>query len=140
MEHDIPLDLVINLDQTSLSHVTQSKYTPSSKESKNVSMKGLDDKRQITTIFVVSASGSFLPIHLLYEGKSKRCLPKFRFPSEFNVTIKAGHWSNIEKCEELLQFIIFPYFYTKKKELCSPEEERALIIMDASFKCQDNDK
>ena len=45
-----------------LSYVSREKSTFSSKGSKNVPVKGLDDKRQITATFVVSATGFFLSI------------------------------------------------------------------------------
>ena len=99
LDHDVPSALVLNLDQTPLSYVSPGKYTFSSKGSKNVPIKGLDDKRQITATFVVSATGSFLPIQLIYQGKSKRCLPKFTFPTNFHVTFTPNHWSNF--CEVL---------------------------------------
>ena len=117
LEHDIPLDLVFNLDQTPLSYVSPGKYTFSSKGSTNVPIKGFDDKRQITATFVVSASGSFLPMQLIYKGKSERSLPKFTFLSSFHVTFTPNHWSNLEKCEELFKFIIFPYLRNKKLSL-----------------------
>ena len=58
----IPPELVINLDQTPLSYVTPGKYTFSFKGAKNVPIKGVDDKRQITATFAVSPTGHFLPI------------------------------------------------------------------------------
>ena len=139
LDHDVPLALVLNLDQTPFSYISPEKYTFSSKGSKNVPIKGLDDKRQITATFVVSATGSFLPIQLIYQGKSKRCLPKFTFPSNFHVTFTPNHWSNLEKCEDLFKVIIFPYFSTKKKELGYPEDQRSLIIVD-TFKGQGNEE
>ena len=72
LDDDVPSALILNLDQTPLSYVSPAKYTFSSKGSKNVSIKGLDDKRQITATFVVSATGFFRPIQLIYQGKSKR--------------------------------------------------------------------
>ena len=96
-------------------------------------------KDQIMATFVASASGSFLLIKLIYEEKLKQRLTKFRFPSDFNVTFTPDHWSNLDKCEELFQLIIFPYLPTKKRELGCPEDKRALIIMD-TFKDQDNDE
>ena len=59
LDHDVPPAPVLILDQASLSYVSPGKYTFSSKGSKNVLIKGLDDKRQITAIFVVSATCSF---------------------------------------------------------------------------------
>ena len=69
LDHDVPSALVLNLDQTPLSYVSPGKYIFSSKGSKNITIKGLDDKRQIIATFVVSATGSFLPIELINQGK-----------------------------------------------------------------------
>ena len=138
LEHDIPLDLVLNLDQTPLSYVSPGKYTFCLKGSRTVPIKGVDDKRQITATFTVSATGAFLPIQLIYQGKTKRCLPKFEFPKEFDVTYTKNHWSNYDKCADLFESVIFPYLSQKKKEQGYPSEQYSLIIMD-TFKGQDND-
>ena len=75
--HDIPADLVINLDQTPLSYVSPGKYTFNFKGAKNTLTKDVDYKRQITATFAISATGEFLPMQLIYPGKTKRCLPNF---------------------------------------------------------------
>ena len=137
MDYDVPSALALNLDQTAHFYVSPGKYAFSSKGSKNVPIKGLDDKRQIAVTFVVSATGSFLPIQLIYQGKSKKCLPKFTFLSNFHVTFTPNHWSSLENGEDLFKVIIFPYLSTKKKELGYPEDQCSLIIMDI-FKGPDN--
>ena len=93
LDNDIPLDLVLNLDQTPLSYVSPGKYTFCLKGSGTVPIKGVDDKRQITATFTVSATGAFLTIQLIYQGTTKRCLPKFEFPKEFDVTFSKNHLS-----------------------------------------------
>ena len=103
-----------------------------------VPIKDVDDKHQITATFTVSTSGVFLPIQKIYQGKTKRCLPKFKFPKEFHVTYTKNHWSNFEKCVELFKKVILSYLQAKKKELGYPEEQYSLIIMD-TFKGQDNE-
>ena len=95
---------------------------------KNASIKGVDDKREITATFVTTAKDSFLPLRLIYQGKSKRCLPKFTFPSDFHVRFTPNHWSNLEKCEDLFNVIFFTYLSAEKKELCYPQEQRSLIL------------
>lgn len=137
-EHDIPKDLVLNLDQTPLSYISPGKYTFNPKGAKTVPIKGIDDKRQITGTFTVSMTGKFLPIQLIYEGKTRRCLPKYDFPPDFNVTFSANHWSNTEKSAELFKTVIFPYLKQVKSNLKYPKEQMSLIIMD-TFKGQDND-
>ena len=47
---------------------------------KKCSHERASNKRQIAAIFVVSATGSFLPVQLIYRGKSKRWLPKSHSP------------------------------------------------------------
>ena len=58
-DHDIPLELALNLDRTLLSFVSPGKYTFDLKGSKRVPIKGVSNKRQITATFTVTASGSF---------------------------------------------------------------------------------
>ena len=65
LEHNIPAPLAVNLDQTPVSYVPLGKYTFSFKGAKNVPIKGVDDKKQITATFAVSLSGKFLPIQLI---------------------------------------------------------------------------
>ena len=98
LENDTPRDLIINLDQTLLGYLSPGKFTFCMRRSENVPIKGVDDKRQITATFAVSATDKFLPIQVIYQGKTKRCLPKFRFPKSFHVTYTPNHWSNLEKC------------------------------------------
>ena len=125
------------MDQTPLSYVSPGKYTFDFKGSKTVPIKGVDDKRQITATFTVTASGSFLPIQLIYSGKAKRSIPNYDCNSCSDVTFTPNHWSNYEKCVRLFEKIIFSYLKAKKEELGYPKEQYSLIVMD-TFKGQDN--
>ena len=96
-EHDLPPSLIISIDQTRLSYVNTGKYTFSFKGAKNIPIKGVDDKRQITATSAVCCTGEFLPIQLIYAGKTERSLSKYSFPP-FSVTFTENHWSNREIC------------------------------------------
>ena len=106
LEHDVPAPLVINLDETPLSYVSPSKYTFSFKGTQNVPIKGVDDKRQMTATSVVSLTGKFLPIQLIYKGKTERSLPKFKFPSTFSLSYAENNWPNNEIFSSKLSFDI----------------------------------
>ena len=136
-ELDISKELILNLDQTPLSYVSPGKYTFNPKGAKPVPIKGIDDERQITATFIVSMTGTFLPTQLIYEGKTPRCLHRFDFPADFNVTFSDNQWSNTEKSIELFDKVIFSYLKQAKISLKYPEEQMSLIIMD-TFKGQDN--
>ena len=60
--HDIPKELIVNLDKIPLSYVSPGKYIFDVNGVKTVPIKGIDDKRQITATFAISMSGEFLPI------------------------------------------------------------------------------
>ena len=136
-DYDIPKDLILHLDQTSLSYFAPGKYTFNPKGAKTVPIKGVDDKRQITATSSISMTGTFLPIQLIYEGKTRRCLPNYDFPKGFYVTYSPNHWSNTEKSVELFQKVVFPYLKNVKLSKKYPKEQMSLIIMD-KFKGQDN--
>ena len=93
-EHNIPSSLIIDIDQTPLSYVNTRKYTFSFKGTKNIPKKGVDDKHQITATFAVS-TGEFLPIQLIYAGKTEQSLPKYSFPPSFSVMFTENHWSTL---------------------------------------------
>ena len=68
------------------------------------------DKKQITAIFCGTAAGEFLPIQLIYAGKTKRCHPKFTFPSDWSITHSQKHWSNENEMIEYIEDIIVPLY------------------------------
>ena len=135
--HHIRSFLVLNIDQTPLSYVSPGQYTFSFKESKNVPIKGIEDKRQITATFAVSSTGEFLPIQLIYTGATSHSLPKYDFPVSFSVGFTKNHCSNKDKSIEFFDEIIFPYLQQVKEEKGLPQQQHLLVIMD-TFKGQDN--
>ena len=94
--------------------------------------------KDITGTFAITLTGKFLPMQLIYKGKTKRSLPKFKFPNSFSVTFTENHWLNTDKSVEFFEEIIFPYLDKVKKENRYPNEQYSPIAMD-TFKGQDND-
>ena len=92
--HSIPDDLIINFDQNPLSYVVTGNSTLDEKGVKYVPLQGKGKKKQITGTFAISIIGDFLPVQLIYDGKTPQCLPKdVEFPKEFDVTLTPNHWS-----------------------------------------------
>ena len=58
---------------------------------RRVELAGKDDKQQLTAVFGGSMAGDFLPIQLIYQGKTKRCIPKAKFPADWDVTFSENH-------------------------------------------------
>ena len=110
------------------------------KGSKTVPIEGLTDKRNITLTFSVTLSGIFLPMQIIYSGKTKASQPRnFVFPNGFCVTQNEKHWSNEEETLKLIKEIINPYVVRTRKALNLPDTQKALIIWDV-FKGQMTDR
>ena len=69
--HNIPANLVINIDQTGLNIVSLGEWTMEKEGSKTVCWAGLEDKRQITATFAATLDGQFLPMHLAIPRKDQ---------------------------------------------------------------------
>ena len=97
---------------------------------KSVPLVGKGKSKQITGTFAISQTGDFLPIQLIYEGKTRRCLPSTDFPKEFNITLTKNHWSNEEKAIEFIETIILPFLTSKKEKLGLPQDQKSMLIFD----------
>ena len=132
-ESDIPLDFVVNLDQTPVSYVSLGKCTFDLKGPIKVPIKRVGDKRQITATFTVSASDSLFPIQLIYNDKTKHFLPKLDF-SKIALTLYS-----LQIIVPILKYVssCLKKIKANKEELGYPKKQYSLIVMD-TFKGQDN--
>ncbi len=126
---DIPDSLVINLDQTGIKLVPTGDWTMAAQGSRRVEVVGLGDKRQITATFAASLDGTFLPMQILYQGKTGRSHPKYAFPDGFDIFHTPNHWANEETCLRFFEKIISPYIQGIREAMKAPSQ-KALVLMD----------
>ena len=131
---DVPPELVLNWDQTGIHLVPASMWTMDKEGSKRVEISGANDKRQITAVFCGSLTGDFLPLQLIYKGKTPRCHPRFQFPKDWHVTHSPKHWSTEETMIQYINEVIVPYVESQRGALEDPNQA-ALVIID-NFKGQ----
>ena len=135
-EYQIPSQLIMNSDQTPSSYVSVGKSTMSKKGSQSVPIKGVSDKRAITLNFVITLSNTFLPMQIIYTGKTKSSQPRqFKFPSGFLVSQNPQHWSNEVEVIKLIEKVINPYVVATRMKLNLATDQKALLIWDV-FKAQ----
>lgn len=135
---DIPSQLIINWDQTGIHYVPMSEWTTEKRGTKRVAITGISDKRQITAVFGGTSSGDFLPIQLVYQGKTKKCLPPVTFPADWDVTYSENHWSKEDTMKSYLRKVIIPCLEKKREDLHLPSNYPCLVIFD-NFKAQCTD-
>lgn len=125
-----PPQLIINLDQTGCKFVPCSEWTLAVEGSKQVEVRGLDDKREMTTLLSITLSGKVLPPQLIYAGKNPRCHPAgVFFPDDWNVSHSLNHWSNESTMLEYADKVLIPYVNETKTALGLPQEVQAVVFL-----------
>ena len=128
-EYNISPNLVMNLDQTPLKYVPVSHHTLAKKGEKSVAITGSSDKRSITGTFTITLDGKFLPLQLIYGGKTKQSLPRFKFPDSFTLSTNLKHFSNTEESIKIINEVILPYVNDERERIGEPNQP-ALLILD----------
>ena len=129
-KHNIPKSLVINLDQTPLKLVQCGNNTLAKKNSSSVTIAGSADKRSITATFAITLDCTFLPMQLIYGGKTEKILTRYKFPKGFSLSVNPKHFSNTSESIKLLNEVIVPYVKKERLALGLDPKQKALVILD----------
>jgi len=135
LTHDIPDELIINVDQTPSKFVATDNVTMAAKGEKHISRAGASDKRAITVTLGETLDGHILPFQLIYTGKTQRSLPSVKFPEGFCLAYNPKHWSNEKETLRLIDEVLVPYISKVKEAKSLPATQRSLLLWDA-FKAQ----
>lgn len=79
--------------------------------------------------------GTFLPMQLIYKGKTSLCHSQFKFPKGFHITQSENHWANESTMIEYVDKIIKPYVSNVIDGLDLPLHQKANVIFDC-FRAQ----
>ena len=101
-EHNIPQNLILNFDQTPLKYVPVSHNTMAKKGVKSVAITGGPGKGSVTGTFVITLNGDFLTLQLIYGGKTRQSLPRYKFPHSFSLSVSPNHFSNTEESIKII--------------------------------------
>ena len=74
--NEIPDELILNWDQTALHLVPTGQWTMHQAGRKVIPITHCGDKHQITAVFAASMVGEYLPIQLIYKGKTVQSHPQ----------------------------------------------------------------
>ena len=129
-DHSIPLSMVMNFDQTPLKYVPVASRTLSQKGAKHVSIYGATYRKAITATFGITYTNKFLPMQLIYGGKTQRSYPNFAFPDSFSLSCNPKHFSNTRESLRLIEEIIVPYLEKEREKLKLESNHWGLLIID----------
>ena len=77
----------------------------------------------------------FLPLQLVYLGKTSQCHPNFKFPEDWRINHSDNHWCNETTIVNYILKIIILFVKEKHRELKTSDDQVALAIFD-EFKGQ----
>ena len=100
------------------------------KESKSVPVAKSTDKRMITATFSITFTGAFLPIQLIYGGKTSKSIPAASFSSDFVISVNEKHHSNEKNVLNMLENVNIPYIDEQRITLSPDFDHPAFLIMD----------
>ena len=90
----IPTSLVIHIDQTPSKYAPVPSRTLEKQGAKDVPIVGVDYKQAITATFGITFWNHFLPMQLIYEGKTTKSIPEVTSPKSFSLSVNSTHYSN----------------------------------------------
>ena len=106
---NFPHSLIINLDQTSTKYVPVGRTTLAKKNTKTVPIKGSSEKCTITAMFAISLQGDSVPMQLIYGGKTRKCLSRFKFPKKLSLSYNETHYNNEKEAYKFIEKILQSY-------------------------------
>ena len=127
---EVPDEMILNWDQTAIKYIPISNWTMATEGSKRIELIGQDDKRQITATFAGTLTGNFLPIELVYKGKTARCHPLIDFPKGWHITHTTNHWCNEDTMIDYIKLVIVSYMNETRKKLTLSPSHTGLVILD----------
>ena len=92
-----------------------SNRTQKVKGTKRIEITGTYDKRLITAMLTVTASGEMLPAQIIYGGKTPACLPSVELPKDWHITFTPNHWINEDTMVAYIYNILLPYVTSTHK-------------------------
>ncbi|CAH1248633.1 Hypp8328 [Branchiostoma lanceolatum] len=108
-QHDIPEEMILNLDQTGVNIVPVGTWTLKEEGSKHVPITSLEDKRQITVLLTTTLSGKLFPSQVLYHGKTDACHPTFQFLEEWDIFYTESYCPTVPNILRYADRLLIPY-------------------------------
>ena len=87
-------------------------------------------KKFVTATFGITFNLKFLPMQLIYGGKTQRGLLRVKFPDSFLLSANEKPFNNTQESLKLINEITTPYVEKEREMLDLGEEQQALLIID----------
>jgi hypothetical protein len=121
------------MDQTGVNLVPSSNWTYDVTGASSVAIIGAEDKRQITACIASSLSGDLLPLQLIFQGKTARCLPEITIDAKAahaHLTFSDNHWSSQTTMQQWIEEVLMPYADSSIKKHRLSSSAHITLVLD----------
>jgi hypothetical protein len=116
--HDIPRDLWVNFDETSVKLINTANRTRAPQGARRIRLIGIGNDKACLTLGLGIAGGSeCLPWQAIWPGKTSRCLPTGPPPPGCIMTYTPSHWQTPATYVEYIRKVLIPWKTRKIVEL-----------------------
>ena len=141
-EFNVPLELIVNADETNTQFVPTVQRTRCPKGTRRVRIIGIGhEKPQITVTLAVNAVGDIIePTQLIFGGKTNQCHPNRGktppLPSQYYDHTQS-HWQTAKSFLAYLSKVIFPYRCKTISRLNLVEDQKLIFLLDLHYSHRD---
>jgi len=122
--------MFVTMDETASALVPADDWTLDEQGATQITIAGLDDKRNVTLVLTFSATKVLLRAQIIYEGKTDACHANFDFPDHLLPTHSESHWSTEETIIHFIEEILAPYMDEQRRALNLPATQWGLLSWD----------
>lgn len=125
--------LIVNMDQTGVHLAPADVRTYEQRGSKHVAVVAAEDKRQITACIASSLNGDFLPLQLIFQGKTDACHPPAADcakDAQVHITHSENHWSNQQTMRQWVEFVLMPYAERQIAAHSLQPDAKLVLVLD----------
>ncbi|CAI9715922.1 Hypothetical predicted protein [Octopus vulgaris] len=126
-KHKIAPSMIVNFG---LPIIPVKDWTMEQQGAKQVQIHGANNKRQITAVLGMSATGTFLPPQLIYQRKTDSRHSSFKFTKDWNITHSKNHWTTVHTTVIYIENILGLYFEDQREKLNLPLAQKDLVLLD----------
>lgn len=141
-EFNITPDLVVNADQTGWHLAPHRGKTLAQRGARSISMISHNDKRQVTMMVALTASGEMLPLQFVFKGKTDKVKGKahLHYTAKHDWLFSTNpdtHWASLNTMKEWVGKVLHPYFCQKlvEKHLLKPFSGKSVKGGDIEQRC-----
>ena len=87
-------------------------------------------KQATAAAFGITCTNEFLPMQLIYGGKTEQSIPRYNFPKNFSPSANPKHFRNTNESLKLIDEIIVPHIHSERPKLQLQIDHPELLITD----------